>query len=267
MYIEQSYFWILCVFVQIFSSCASLPGSKIEKIAGKEVEFVQSDGNTPTVVFENGLGGKFDWWAKIYPEIAKTHASFAYNRPGYGKSSNFEGIHDGSNSVEMLREILKAKNILPPYILVGHSLGGLYFQLWIRKYPEEVAGLVLVDSTHPNQLSGDGDPQKWSWWVRNLFNLLTSDVEKDEFNNISKTGLDVLSYPPVNVKKNKIIILSATEPEDPNSRLEKDILEKKKDFLRLYPGATQIWVKGGHAIPLNSPEVVIEAIRKVSEVN
>ncbi|WP_420846621.1 alpha/beta fold hydrolase [Methylocystis parvus] len=112
-------------------------------------------------MFENGLGGRLEWWSKILPDIATETTVFAYNRPGIGASAPATTPRDGVTIVEELRATLRAKGIAPPYVLVGHSIGGLYVQLYARRHSDEVAGLVLVDSTHPEQLSGAGARKKW----------------------------------------------------------------------------------------------------------
>ncbi|WP_286672160.1 alpha/beta fold hydrolase [Methylocystis iwaonis] len=72
---------------------------------------------------------------------------FAYNRPGIGASAPATTPRDGVTVVEELRATLRAKGIAPPYVLVGHSIGGLYVQLYARRHPNEVAGLGRFDSS------------------------------------------------------------------------------------------------------------------------
>jgi len=86
-------------------------------------------------------------------------------------------------------------------------------------------------------------------------------VEKEEFNAIDATGESVLDLPPFTGKP--VIVLSAAEPMKAKSELADYANEKRKDLVRLYPGATQIWVDSGHAIPLEKPEPIISAIREV----
>ena len=110
-------------------------------------------------------------WDKVISEVSKTKSVFAYNRPGIGNSVKTDKPRDAEQIVEELRSYLKELKIRPPYVLVGHSSGGLYMQLFARKYPSEVAGLVLVDSTHPLQMKGAGAPENWSWWTKFYMSL------------------------------------------------------------------------------------------------
>jgi pimeloyl-ACP methyl ester carboxylesterase len=102
-----------------------------------------------------------DSWSKVFPEIGKNTTVFAYNRPGYGNSSKAITPRDGATVVEELRALLNSRGLRPPYVLVGHSLGGIYVQLFARKYPDDVVGLVLVDSSHPSQFEGSGAVENW----------------------------------------------------------------------------------------------------------
>src|SRR5581483_6731748 len=107
---------------------------------------------TPTVILESGLGDTLDVWSAVQPLIAAGCArTLAYNRAGYLGSDPSDAPRDSVTIVGELRAELQRQHIKPPYILVGHSLGGLYMQYFARNYPKEVSGLLLVDSTHWHQ--------------------------------------------------------------------------------------------------------------------
>ena len=166
-----------------------------------------------------------------------------------------------SHIVEELRTVLLNQGLKPPYVLVGHSLGGLYMQLFARKHPQEVAALILVDSTHPRQLEGAGALEKQSFFVRGLIGVLVTGTAQDELDLLSQTGEQVLRLPTFSGKP--VMVLSAAEPMKETSELARFSNEKRVDIVRLYPGAKQLWVESGHAIPLEKPEAVVEAIRSV----
>lgn len=247
--------------IALLTGCASLPDSTTERVRCRNVEFALIRHGTIPVVFENGLGGRMEWWKKVLPEISRDTTTFAYNRPGYGKSDPVSTPRDGTHVVDELRELLQSKGLRPPYVLVGHSLGGLYMQLFARRYPDEVSALILVDSTHPEQLKGKGDPENWPSWFRLVYNLMTSAVEKQELEAINETGETVSGLPPFTGKP--VIVLSASQPLKDKSALADDANMKRKELARLYPGSRQIWVDSGHGIPLEAPESVISAIREV----
>jgi alpha/beta hydrolase fold len=258
-------FRLFCLLALLsISGCASLPIATIEKIGNRHVEYALSKQGSGTVVFENGLGGTLDWWADVYPEIAKDTTVFAYNRPGYGESDPVLTPRDGMHIVDELRSLLRSKGLNPPYVLVGHSLGGLYMQLFARRFPDEVDGLILVDSTHPAQFQGNGSPAHWPYWFHLLYRLGTSEVEKKEMAAVNATGESVLGLPAFIGKP--VVVLSALKPMQEKSELADDANEKRKDIAHLYPGAKQIWVDSGHGIPLEKPGSVITAIRETLQL-
>jgi pimeloyl-ACP methyl ester carboxylesterase len=246
----------------ISMGCSSLKGKETKIVNGASLEFVWQPANSPTVVFESGLDGHLDWWIKVLPEISKTNSVFAYNRPGIGNSDKTEKPRDAEQIVEDLRSYLKELKIKPPYVLVGHSSGGLYLQLFARKYPTEVAGLVLLDSTHPLQMKGAGARENWSWWAKFYLNLFLSKTGETELSAINKSGEQVLSY-TTEAMRFPIRILTATEPETASSEYEQDLIEKKKNLVQLYPNSKQTFIKGGHAIPIESPQSVISVIQEI----
>jgi pimeloyl-ACP methyl ester carboxylesterase len=244
----------------LLSGCASLPHSTLEKRGGKSVELALTRHETIPVVFENGLGGRMEWWKKVLPEISADTTTFAYNRPGYGKSDAVSTPRDGEHVVDELRALLHDNGLKPPYVLVGHSLGGLYMQWFARRYPEEVAALILVDSTHPRQLDGEGALEKQSFLVRGLLALLVTGAAKEELEQIPQTGRQVLGLPTLADKP--VFVLSASGPLREKSKVADDANEKRRDIARLYPGSRQIWVDGGHAVPLENPAAIVAAIRE-----
>ena len=224
-------------------------------------EFVRQGVRSPTVVFECGLGATLDWWTKVLPQVATHATAFAYNRPGYGRSRPTAECRDGDHIVGFLRRFLTTSGINPPFLLVGHSLGGLYTQLFARKYPEEVVGLVLVESTHPEQLMGAGARENWPTWFRIMFDSSFSDVTKAELACTTHTGQALMALPTF---KGPVRVLTATGPMgQEGTELARDANAKRRDIVRLNPGAKQIWVEGSHAIPLEKPETVSNAILEI----
>lgn len=106
-----------------------------------------------TVVLEQGLGGTSPAWALIQPEVAKETRVCAYDRAGLGWSDPApKGTpRDGKEVASELHTLLQKANISGPYVVVGHSSGGLYALAFAHQYSDEVAGLVLLDSSHPDQ--------------------------------------------------------------------------------------------------------------------
>lgn len=253
---------LMIVSMLLFSGCASLPGATLDAVGQHQIESRLTRHGTPVVVFDNGLGGTLDWWAKVVPTLEADTTVLAYNRPGYGRSSPVESVRDGQHVVQELRDLLRVRGLSPPYVLVGHSLGGLYMQWFARRYPQEVQALVLVDSTHPAQMQGQGAPENWPTWVRVAFNTFTNDTAKAEFMAIDATGQSVLSMP--SYTSGPVEVLSALQPMQDNSNpMAVHGNHLRSDLVRLYPGAHQVWVDSSHAMPLEAPEAVVSAIKRV----
>jgi pimeloyl-ACP methyl ester carboxylesterase len=110
------------------------------------------EGN-PTIVFESGLGSGCLDWHLLQTNLGQTNRVVSFDRPGYGWSAPRKGGCSPRQLAEELHALLQQAGITPPYVLVGHSLGGLIVQYFTHLYPQEVAGLVLVEAVHPHQFS------------------------------------------------------------------------------------------------------------------
>lgn len=108
---------------------------------------------SPTVVLDSGLGAAYIDWFRVQPEVARYTRVCSYDRAGYGFSQMGPKPRTSHRIVEELRLMLDRAGLTPPYILVGHSFGGLNMQLYSRLHGGEVAGLVLVDAVHPEQFA------------------------------------------------------------------------------------------------------------------
>lgn len=132
----------------VLSACGTNLTPTIAHVDGRDVEVVEAGAGDVTVVFESGLGADWTPWDEVASEVADHARVFAYSRPGYGDSDPSPDPRNATRIVEDLRTLLAARGFAPPYVLVGHSFGGTYMELFAKAYPEEVVGLVLVDSRH-----------------------------------------------------------------------------------------------------------------------
>lgn len=106
----------------------------------------------PLVVLEAGAMNTLDTWRDVHAPIAGFVRVCAHDRPGRGESGPGPAGLDPRGYVTLLATALRAAGEAPPYILVGHSMGGLIAQLYVVQRPTEVVGVVLVDSSHPGQI-------------------------------------------------------------------------------------------------------------------
>lgn len=128
----------------------SFPNLSLIPVNGFKVETVtygleHNQKGKPVIVFENGRGTDFEYWLPIIKEVSKENATFAYNRPRIGGSEDDNQIPTIDHIAEILRQLLLAQGLNPPYILVGHSWGGACIRYFASLHPEEIAGLIFVD--------------------------------------------------------------------------------------------------------------------------
>lgn len=241
------------------------------------------EGSGPrTVIFESGLGDTLSVWDAVQPQVAAGCArTVSYDRAGYAGSDMAETPRDAANIVAELRAALARRNIHPPYILVGHSLGGLYMQYFARNYPREVAGLVLVDSSFWNQRlplipstaaaaaaaasasadpPGDPPPPHGSQMVI----VFMPWIMRSEIMGSAAAGAEVHASPPASGLP-AIVLSSTRRLQGETAAAQAREVGLQDDLAREFPGAEHILVpESGHYIQRDRPDVVIAAVRKLA---
>jgi pimeloyl-ACP methyl ester carboxylesterase len=148
------------------------PG-KLYDVGGHRLHLDCHGDGSPTVVLSNGLGGLTAGWARITGPVAETTRVCAYDRAGQGWSDEADSPQDGIRSADDLHELLAAAGEHGPYVLVGHSTGGTFAMTYAARYPDQVAGLVLLDSASPEQFTRLPDyPGQYRWMMRPLYGVL-----------------------------------------------------------------------------------------------
>jgi pimeloyl-ACP methyl ester carboxylesterase len=127
------------------------PALRVDIGAGRRLNFRCIGAGSPTVVFESGWGASSLAWVRVQGLVAATHRACAYDRAGYGFSDPGPLPRDADAIVSDLAAGLKAARLPGPYILVGHSAGGLYVRRFAELHPADVAGLVLADPSVEHQ--------------------------------------------------------------------------------------------------------------------
>lgn len=126
------------------------PGELVD-LNGHSLHFFSRGEGSPAVIFESGLMTTVLSWAEIQPEVAKATRALCYDRAGLGWSDPGATPRDADQIVKELHQLLVQADVSPPYILVGHSFGGLTARLFAARFPEQVAGLVLIDPVAPGE--------------------------------------------------------------------------------------------------------------------
>ena len=119
-------------------------------VGGHSLYLECAGSGSPTVVLEAGFGGASQDWANVAPALGLTTRTCAYDRAGLGASDPIPGVHDPCDEVKDLERLLRRAHIPPPYVLVGHSYGGLLVRLFAHAHPGETGGVVLVDALGSN---------------------------------------------------------------------------------------------------------------------
>lgn len=127
------------------------PGQRYD-VGGFKLHINCMGQGSPVVVLDAGVGGFSLEWMPVQKALSEHTKVCAYDRAGYGWSDMGPLPRTTAHISYELHQLLHAAQLKPPYILVGHSFGGYSVQHFARSYPEEVAGMVLVDSSHPEQV-------------------------------------------------------------------------------------------------------------------
>lgn len=126
---------------------------RLVDVGGRRVHVVEMGGAQPgpTVILEAGIGGASTAvWGWVEPGVSEFAHVVAYDRAGIGRSEPSLAPRDGRTLVAELHETLAAAGVPGPYVFVAHSYGGLLARLYTNAYPNDVAGLVLCEPSHPN---------------------------------------------------------------------------------------------------------------------
>lgn len=241
--------------------CAST-GRESFAAAGKRVEIIRRGTGQPTLVLEAGLGfGAADWGdapGTLFALLADTSSVLAYSRPGYGATPTTAAPRDPATIARDLRELLEHTGATPPFVLVGHSLGGLYAMTFAAIYPDETAGLVLIDPTHPRQwIEMKRRAERDAAIVATLAITFTPTMRR-EF-EASKEPPAVLARPYAG----PVALLVA---ERPDALASKAFVQLRRDLMADLAAsyrAELLPVDAGHFIHREQPGIVAAAVRKL----
>jgi pimeloyl-ACP methyl ester carboxylesterase len=285
--------FIAVLFVLVFglallSACSVLQPSPTPLVVDTKVDvggrglYIFCDGQgSPTVVFDSGFGGDGSYWETVFQETIQYTSACIYDRANLGRSDTAPNPRSTQDMVDDLHHLLVNAQIPGPYLLVGHSMGGMTVLLYASQYPKDVGGIVLVDPSIPDQdarflaalpTESAGEAaclkeerklfqeyqKEFSWGAESMDMIKSNDqvraiqsLEDIPFTLISAGVTAELScYPPAADAMHQIW------------------LDLHKEYLKLSSDSKQVIVEDSdHFVMYDRPDTIIQAIReRVDEV-
>ena len=227
----------------------------------------------PTVVLESGFGNSSEVWNRVQPEVAKFARVCSYDRAGLGASDPAPTPRTVVAITEDLHALLRNADVPGPYVLVGHSLGGILARLYASYYPNEVAGMVFVDSAHEDEVDRGlklipPDTLKAMLKAARPEDLVVTSPNETIDHCSLRALMDALDWHA----DIPLVVLTQGLPyraEDYSNpslapRYYQLHLEMQRDLVSRSPRGRQVLAeKSGHFIHQDQPELVVKAIREV----
>lgn len=215
----------------------------------------------PTVIMDAGYGDFSKAWNKIIGDISRLSNVLIYDRAGLGKSETSSNPRTSREMVTELKELLIEAKINPPYILVGHSFGGVNMRMFATEYQNEVCGLVLVDST-PEDYRERFLPTMSQDFQQAYNKQFVYEGNYDEFmeslKQLKETRLK-LNIP--------LIVLSAGKKAHYSKESQELWNEMQREILEISSkGELVIAENSAHYIQNDEPQVVVSAIKKLIDL-
>jgi len=253
-------------------------------VGGRKLFLLCLGKGSPTVVLDAGLTRTSDDWLKVQIELKKTTRVCVYDRANLGQSDPAPKPRTTQDMVADLHNLLINARLTGPYVLVGHSGAGFNVMLYAHQYPAEVAGAVLIESSHPDQnprtlaiLGSEraSDPQS----VKDMRNF-TNEQESHTSLPDDPEGLNwrasVAQVRPIHslgalpllvITAGKSIKIDAPDmPDALSAKLDQDWFAMQKELASLSSNSTSLTVPdAGHCVQCDKPDIVIQAIGALLE--
>jgi pimeloyl-ACP methyl ester carboxylesterase len=239
---------------------SSLTLQKVD-IGGHSLNLLIGGQGSPAVVFEGGFGAGIASWSTVQKEVAAFARTVSYDRAGLGQSESGPKPRSAKQIATELHTALQKAGVKPPYVLVGHSFGGIYVRVFAEMYPKEVAGMVLLDPSQEsfNDWLKKNQPARLKDMQAQIARAPEGVRAEDAATDASFAEARAAKVPPGIL----VTLLSATEDETMPADARRLWIEKHKEWIATVPGAKHIVVeKTGHFIQAQQPKLVIDTIRQ-----
>lgn len=231
-------------------------------VGGHSLNLLIGGVGSPAVVFEGGFGIGIASWSTVQKEVAVFAKTVSYDRAGLGQSDLGPKPRSAKQIATELHTALEKAGVKPPYVLVGHSLGGTFVRVFADMYPKEVVGMVLID---PSQ-------ESFNDWLNKSHPNLRRDAQAQIANGPEGTRAEAAGIAASDAQARvakvpagiPVTLLSATEDESMPADARRVWIEKHKEWIATVPGAKHIVVeKTAHFIQALQPKLVIETIQQM----
>ena len=273
------------------------PPGRLADLADHKMHLYCTGQGVPTVILESGLWNDSSVWYKVQPEIAKSTRVCSYDRAGLGYSDlRPRQEADSRNIAQNLHTLLANAGVNPPYVLVGHSLGGFHVRVYQNLYPSEVAGMVLVDSGYPDQerrLPSEMNKIQSRMYLKSKLwglavplglprltgacgvtvecNWQTVKARNAEVNGINDSGEEARHCGPLGSMP---LVVVSHDPErgpapglispETSRRFGEQWTQMQDELARLSANSSHVIATGRtHYVQIDRPDLVIAAIRRV----
>jgi len=180
------------------------PGKQV-RIGGGRSLFLHCVGSgSPTVVLEAGFGANTFAWRDVQPQLGRTTRACAYDRAGTGNSVAPPGVRDARDEISDLRRMLGHARIDPPYVLVGHSYGGVVARVFAQLRPTETAGLVLIDT-----MGREGRRRQLAIWPKSQAPELRRGLATSEMGGVDLAAGEALASRIRTLGDTPLVVLTA----------------------------------------------------------
>ena len=285
--------WIVTTFLAliVLSGCGTDTGGDMDKkvsIGTHSLHIRCMGKGSPTVVIDTGVGDTMERWQDFQFQAAEITRVCTYDRAGYGSSEPGPLPRTSQRAAEELKQLLKKAHIEGPYVLVGHSLGGLNIQVFADQYPDLVAGLILLDPTPIPFITGQVFPELYRMLEQQTVELQrtveamrqSTDAEAQAKANyleaVASENAELISESASQVAAIEsfgdipLIVIGSGKPNpafgaEARAFQQFWIEQDLKLAIKSTNGKFGLVPESSHYLHEDAPEVVLDAIRKIGE--
>lgn len=249
--------------LQVATAASSKRPSFVE-VSGHKVHVVIEGSGEPVIVLEAGSASDSSTWRFVQPKLAAFSTVVSYDRAGLGQSEPATSPRTAKRVASDLNDVLRAANLKPPYVLVAHSLGALYSREFAYLYPDEVAGMVLVEPA----------PPAFYGWFRHhapdVWNRLLADASKSSTGAKQElASLDTTiaqaerAWPMPNVPTYLLVATRLQPPLKDAEGLKTWVAMQDKLCKRLSECTLIEDPRSSHNMPTDDPALIVDSVKKV----